>query len=181
MANETQEIAEIIEEVVEAPLPVETVPIEELPVEAVVDVIHPLWDGYLTVLDFFLPMLLVIGGYIVLRHLIWGSLKFNYHHYLQYGEFVLCWGDDDNDHEKKERRLKIAKEHKCEADFVSWFAALLMSAVVLFLFAIIAISWPVTVILVLPLMVVRGIGYRKRKKIEFTQKLKGEHLAKEQA
>ena len=187
MEEETQEIAEVVEEVVEAPVeaPVEAIetveiPIEELPVE----LIDPgfwisTWHGYLFGLDWIFPFMMVIGGYIVLRHLMWNSLRFQYLHYLEYGQFVLLWGDDDGDATKRENRKEIAKQLKCDADFVPWFAALLMSMLCMAVHALIAVFWPITIILVLPLMAVRAIGYRKRKKISFTQKLKGEHLAKE--
>ena len=65
---------------------------------------------------------------------------------------------------------------KCDGDFVAWFAALCMTMICMAAHALIAVFWPITIILVLPLMAVRAIGYRKRKKISFTQKLKGEHL-----
>ncbi len=185
MEEDTQEIVEMVEEQLEAIVeaaPVEELPIEELPVEALADpgFWTSLWHGYLIGLDWIFPFIMVIGTYIVLRHLIWNSLRFNYRHYLECGEFVLCWGDDGNQEKKKDLRLKIAKEIKCEEDFVSWFAALLMTAVVLVIHALIALAWPITIILVMPLALVRLIGYRKRKKISFTQKLKGEHLAKEE-
>ena len=120
--------------------------------------------------------MMAIGGMIALRHLIWNSLRFNYLHYLEYGEFVICWGDEDGNVTKKENRKEIAKQIKCDADFVAWFAALCMTAVCMAIHALIALLWPITVIIVMPMMAVRAIGYRKRKKISFTQKLKGEHL-----
>ena len=181
MEEDTQEIVETVEEVLEAP--VETLPVEELPVEVIAEpgFWGSLWDGYLIGLDWLFPFVMAVGAYIVLRHLIWNSLRFNYHHYLECGEFVLAWGDDNNNIEKAERRKKIAKQLKiADADFTSWFAALCMTVVVLILHALIALLWPITIILVFPLALVRAIGYRKRRKIAFTQKLKGEHLAKGQ-
>lgn len=146
------------------------------PVELIVENSFSVWQLYLTSLEWVVPAMMLIAGYIVLRHLIWGSLKFNYHHYLQHGEFVLLWGDDGDDHTKKQIRIDLAKELKIEADFASWFAALAMSLFLLIMWAATAYLWPITCILVIPLMIVRLIGYRKRQKIEFTQKLKGEHL-----
>ena len=95
MEEDTQEIVETVEEVLEAPVetvPVEELPVEELPVEVIADpgFWTSLWDGYLLGLDWIFPAIMVIGSYIVLRHLIWNSLRFNYRHYLECGEFVLC-------------------------------------------------------------------------------------------
>jgi len=179
MEEDTQEIVEIVEEQLEAII--EAAPVEELPVEAIADpgFWSSVWDGYVFGLDWLFPLIMVIGAYIVLRHLIWNSLRFNYRHYLECGEFVLCWGDDGNSNEKKERRIKIAKEIKADEDFVSWFAALIMTVVVLIIHALIALAWPITIVLVMPLALVRLIGYRKRRKIEFKQKLNGDHLKKE--
>lgn len=178
MADETQEITEVVEGALDAAA---TIPVETVEAIAEPGFWSSFWNIYLIGLDWFFPIMMVIGGYIVLRHLMFNSLRFNYRHYLEYGEFVICWGDDGNNNEKKDRRLRISKEIKAEEDFVSWLAALLMSLVVLAIAAAIAYLWPITIVLVMPLMLVRLIGYRKRKKIAFTQKLKGEHLAKEEA
>jgi hypothetical protein len=186
MEDETQEIAETVEEVIEAPAAevaeiVEELPVEELPAEVIADPSNwsLAWDGYLIGLDWLFPFLMAVAAYIILRHLIWNSLRFNYHHYLECGEFVLCWGDDGGNHEKKERRLALSKTLDCEEDFVSWFAALTMSLVVIAIHVLIALAWPITVILVFPLATVRLIAYRKRQKIAFKQKLNGDHLRKE--
>ena len=185
MEEEIQEIAEvIIEEVVETPVPVEaapieTIPVEELPVEVVADpgFWTNAWHGYLFGLDWIFPFMMMIAAYISLRHLIWDSLRFNYHHYLECGEFVLAWGDDGHNIEKKERRKKIAKQIRMtEPDFAAWFAALAMTAVVFVVCSLIGLAWPITIIFVFPLMIVRAIAYRKRRKIAFSQRLKGEHL-----
>ena len=170
MEENTQEIVETVEQVVDvSALPAEII-------EEVVEASSPIMDIYFIGLEWLVPMMMVIGSYIVLRHLIWNSLKFNYHHYLECGEFLLCWCDDGGKHVKQEIRERLSKELKCEKEFVSWFAALLMSAIVLAIHFFIALLWPVTIIFVLPLMIVRGLAYRKRQKIEFTQKLKGDHL-----
>lgn len=181
---ENAEIPVITEEVVETMGPSADVVTQPIPTEIVEPevIADPgfwlsLWHGYLVILDYALPALMIIGGIIVLRFLIWESLRFNYHHYLQYGEFVILWGDDGGNHEKAERRKKIAKDLKImDDDFTSWMAALVMSLVVFAIHVVTALLWPVTMILVVPLAIVRLIGFRKRKKIAFTQKLKGEHL-----
>lgn len=177
MEEETQEITEVVEGVVET-VPVEELLVQELPVEIIADLGFWItsWNVYTFVLDWFFPTMLIIGGFIALRFLIWNSLKFNYYHYLKHGEFVLAWGDDGNEQEKINRRKKIARDIKCDPDFVSWFGALLMSVVVLVGHGLIALFWPITIILILPLMAVRAIGYRKRRKIVFVQKINGDHL-----
>lgn len=147
----------------------------EIPVEGI-EASFSIIQSYLAVLGWILPTMMIIGGYIVLRHIIWDSLRFNYYHYLKYGEFVLFWGDNDGDPELREQRKGIAKKLKIDAYFVSWFAALSRSVVVFIGFVLTACLWPITFILVMPLGIVRLIGYRKRKKVVFTQKLKGEHL-----
>lgn len=131
---------------------------------------------YLDVLSYSLPLFMLIATYICLRHLIYESLRFNYRHYLKYGEFVLLWGERD-DPDRTTHRKEIAKEMKVtEDDFLPWFSSLAMSVIVfLFLLAVVFL-WPITFIIIVPLLIVRGFAYRKRQKISFTQKLKGEHL-----
>lgn len=168
----TEEVLETIKEVtteVGLPAPLECV------AETIAETGFSFFYWYGEILFWFLPAVMIVGGYIVLRHLIWGSLLFNYHYYLEYGSFVLLWGDGD-DIKYKERRLKLATELKIEADFASWFAALAMSGFILIMCLLTGYLWPITVIFVVPLALVRLIGYRKRKRINFTQKLKGEHL-----
>jgi hypothetical protein len=183
MADETQEIVTAGEPISELEAPIEAVPVdlpvEAIPVEVVADPGFWLssWNGYVFGLEWVFPFMMIIAAYISLRHLIWNSLRFNYLHYIAHGEFVLAWGDDGGNVTKKERREKIAKDIKMhEDDFASWFAALCMSLVAIVVCGLIALAWPITIILVFPLMAVRAIGYRKRRKVAFTQKLKGEHL-----
>lgn len=146
-----------------------------VPVEGI-EISFSFWQGYWYIFDWILPALIVIGGYIILRHVIWNSLIFNYHHYLEYGTFVIFWGDDASDSTKREQRITIADKLKIQSDMVSWCAALVMTAAILIMFIITAYLWPIMLIFVAPLIIVRLIGYHKRKKIAFTQKLKGEHL-----
>ena len=165
MTEETQKIIEIWPaDGVGPPVPVEGI-------ETSFSILQGYWLG----LDIIFPALMVIGGYIILRHLIWASLIFNYHHYLEHGNFVILWGDD-SDPKKKDQRITIAKKLKVEADLVSWCAALGMTVFVLIMVLVGAYAWPVILVFVMPLGIVRLIGRRKRKKIEFTQKLKGSHL-----
>jgi len=111
MEDETQEISELavtskpigeLETLTEA-VPVD-LPIEEIPVEVITEpgLWSSLWDGYLIGLDWIFPIVMIIARYIVFRHLIWNSLRFNYLHYLEYGEFVIFLGDDGDNYEKAE-------------------------------------------------------------------------------
>ena len=120
MVEETQEIteiAEVVEEVVEAPVEAIEIPIEEIPVEVLADpgFWTSLWHGYVFGLEWIFPFMMAIAAYISLRHLIWNSLRFNYLHYIEHGEFVLAWGDDGGNETKKKRREKIAKKINAEA------------------------------------------------------------------
>lgn len=119
---------------------------------------------------------LCISAYIVIRHLMYDSLRFNYHYYLKHGEFVFIW-PLDGETKKREQIIKIAKDNNIDAvEFVSWVGTLIMSSGVTAGLLLIAVAWPLTIVTVVPPLVVRGLAYRKRQKISFTQKLKGDHL-----
>lgn len=175
---ENAEIPVITEEAVETmgphPLPTEII---EPEIIADPSIWLSMWDGYTFGLSYIFPAFMLLATYVALRHLLWESLRFNYHHYLKYGEFVLLWGDDGGNVTKRENRQELAKELKMmEDDFASWAASLCMSIFIYAVCAVIAVLWPFTIILVFPLIIVRLIGYRKRKKIVFVQKINGDHL-----
>jgi len=134
---------------------------------------------YMTGMHYATILALCVAGYIVIRHLMYDSLRFNYRYYLEYGEFVILW-PMDGEQKKKDQIQKIIKENNIEtSEFVSWLGALIMGLFVTAILLVVAVAWPLTIVTVVPPLIVRGLAYRKRQKINFTQKLKGDHLGKD--
>lgn len=153
-------------------------------VEAIVAVVETdatsiLSQIYFVGLYYAMILMLLCATYIVIRHLVYESLKFNYHYYLAHGEFVIIW-PTDNEQTKTARIAAVAKANKInDITFISWGATIIMSVVIIAVFSFIAVAWPITTLTTLPLLILRAIAYRKRQKIAFTQKLKGDHLEKD--
>ena len=113
-----------------------------------------------------------VGAIIVT---LWASIKFNYHLFVEFGEFAWIKADTTT---RENMRYQIADTVKgLDTKNISeyaWFPALgmsfLASAVVLIGVAI----WPVVAVIVGPQGVINLIAFRKRKKRIFQKKLKGE-------
>lgn len=157
-----------------------TTPTVEAIVTAVeTDAASTLSQIYFVGLHYAMILMLLFATYLIIRHLVYESLKFNYHYYLEHGEFVIVW-PMDGEQKKAERIAAIANANGiADITFVSWCGAMTMSLVIAVTFALTAVAWPITAFTTLPLLILRCIAYRKRQKIAFTQKLKGDHLEKD--
>jgi hypothetical protein len=153
-------------------------------VEAIVAVVETdatsiLSQIYFVGLYYAMILMLLCATYIVIRHLVYESLKFNYHYYLAHGEFVIVW-PGENEQTKAARITAIAKANNInDITFISWGATIIMSVVIIAVCSFIAVAWPITTFTTLPLLILRLVAYKKRRKITFTQKLKGNHLEKD--
>lgn len=117
------------------------------------------------------------GGLIIMSaialYIMGASLRLNYHYYIKHGQFVFFTGEGTREYKKK--ITEVSQEHKIslDDDLLPWIQALIgigLQAIIVLLFAFI---WPLTLITVMPLAVVRLIAFRKRKKTLFVQKLEG--------
>ena len=108
-------------------------------------------------------------------YILFYSLRLNYHHYLKHGYFVFfCDGTAGAMYDQIE---SIAKKHNIwlDPEFLPWVHAFVTSVVMCFVIFVLSLIWPITLIIILPLIIIRLIAYRKRRKIVFLQKLEGKN------
>lgn len=108
---------------------------------------------------------------IVSLYYIFQSLRFNYHYYIRYGEFLIRIVDN-HDYKALERMGEIKNQMRYTGP-VEWLLVLLVSIGAIVCGGLLAAVWPVAAIAILPLAITRLLASRKRTKAVFTEKLKG--------
>ena len=114
-----------------------------------------------------------VGGTVVM---IWKSMRFNYYLYVEYGEFAYAKTDSSSE---SNRREEVAKKYNFDfkdVDDYAWFVALGYSALACVVLTIMVFLWPIALIVLGPELFTMAIAYRKRKKMVFEKKLKGEDV-----
>ncbi len=119
---------------------------------------------------------LAIYGIVGTAVALWKSCKFNYHLYIEYGEFAYGKATNlDEEHMRDEIAKKIKYETK-DTDDYSWFRAVGFSLLGLLILTLCAILWPIALFVFGPELLTSAVAYRKRKKMIFEKKLKGENV-----
>lgn len=110
----------------------------------------------------------------------WRCIRFNYHYYIEYGDYRLGWELESGERTKIQFILnKLGCESTTDdtgTDYMdtSWFGFLAMWFVATLVIIIGAILWPLTVIVLGPNLLTELVANGPRKKKIFEKKLKGE-------
>ena len=127
--------------------------------------VYDIGYDYISLLFFGTAALLVIIT-------LYRSLRFNYYYYLKYGEVVIILSDG-NDTDKKDKVKDLAHTLNLYPwSCLPWIAALFGCILIIFLAGMMSVLWPVALVVVVPMLLVRALGYRKRQKFVFQQCLK---------
>lgn len=102
------------------------------------------------------------------------SIRFNYHLYVEYGEFAWTKADTGA---REDIRTEIAEKLKLPKNDITdyaWFPSLWMPALATVIVMIGVIAWPAVAVTAGPQGLIALLAWRKRKKRVFEKKLKGE-------
>ena len=119
--------------------------------------------------------------------MMWCSIKLNYHLYVTHGQFAFWFSKSDTDeltqfrNNRREVYRNYCKKKKIDtdesniddSDMLGWWCCWLFLVIGIVGVGVVAILWPVAVILLGPFLLVRYVAIRKRKKQVFQDKLKG--------
>lgn len=134
------------------------------------------WSWYWTTTKNYAISTGVVMMMITASYIMFCSLRFNYHYYIKHGKFALfCEGDSEPEY--KIRINSVAEELNIQSNciFLPWVQAFIATVIVCVVIFLLSLIWPITSIAILPLVVIRLIAYRKRRRIAFLQKLEGKN------
>jgi hypothetical protein len=116
--------------------------------------------------------------YIAIKTM-WQSIRVNYHHFIEYGEFVIFPTDDgDINRQMKEiiRKFDYAIVQSGSITEFTWLGCLGYLLIGGLFFTVLVFIWPISWILFGPDIAVELIAAKKRKKKIFEKKLQGKNV-----
>lgn len=120
---------------------------------------------------YIMPAMLVLSSLFSLW-MIFQSLKFNYYHYIKFGEFVVLIPSKGTEAERDMQM--ISRETGVDEDYAAWLFTLLLCSLVTGAGQIASVIWPISLVVILPMTLVWLLARTKRKKAVFVDKLQGE-------
>ena len=124
-------------------------------------------------------ILAAVGWLYVAIKSMWQSIRVNYHHFIEYGEFVLFPTDDgDINRQMKEiiRKFDYAIMQNGSITEFTWVGCLGYLLIGGLFFTVLVFIWPISLILFGPDIAVELIAAKKRKKKIFEKKLQGKNV-----
>lgn len=119
-------------------------------------------------------------SFVLLFGMGWRCIRFNYHYYVEYGDYRLGWALDSGERTKIHFILnKLGYKSTTDdisTDYMdtSWFGFLAMWLLGTAVMALGALLWPITLIVFGPNILTELVAHIPRKKKIFEKKLKGE-------
>lgn len=124
-------------------------------------------------------ILAIVGWLYVAIKSMWQSIRVNYHHFIEYGEFVLFPTDEsDINRQMKEiiRKFDYAIVQNGSITEFTWLGCLGYLLIGGLFFTVLVFIWPISWILLGPDIAVELIAAKKRKKKIFEKKLQGKNV-----
>lgn len=124
-------------------------------------------------------ILAAVGWLYVAIKSMWQSIRVNYHHFIEYGEFVLFPTDEsDINRQMKEiiRKFDYAIVQNGSITEFTWLGCLGYLLIGGLFFTVLVFIWPISWILFGPDIAVELIAAKKRKKKIFEKKLQGKNV-----
>ena len=124
-------------------------------------------------------ILAAVGWFYVAIKSMWQSIRVNYHHFIEYGEFVLFPTDEsDINRQMKEiiRKFDYAIMQNGSITEFTWVGCLGYLLIGGLFFTVLVFIWPISLILFGPDIAVELIAAKKRKKKIFEKKLQGKNV-----
>jgi hypothetical protein len=117
----------------------------------------------------------VMLGIVLTSFMLLRSLIFNYNLYVQHGLFAFV-NDKDYDVDELRKDAKSLSKYTTKADIdeLPWWNAIGFSLIGCIIFVAAAVAWPAVLVAFGPQLIINVVALRKRKKVVFQKKLKGE-------